>query len=87
MYMKSLSVRKDKLLTQEAVTRWFEYLHKHAPEDTVSTLFVAPCPFRSSLTIEKIMQVWVLLGTFYILRLICSSQLHMRSQATWREAQ
>ncbi|KIM73614.1 Glucooligosaccharide oxidase [Piloderma croceum F 1598] len=35
MYMKSLSVRKDKLLTQEAITRWFEYLHKHAPGDTV----------------------------------------------------
>jgi len=35
MYMKSLSIREDKLLTQEAVTMWFEYLHKHAPRDTI----------------------------------------------------
>jgi hypothetical protein len=53
MYMKSLSVRKDKLLTQEAITRWFEYLHKHAPGDTVSALFVATCLFCSPLTIGK----------------------------------
>jgi hypothetical protein len=55
MYMKSLSVRQDKLLTQEAITGWFEYLHKHAPGDTVRALFVALslCPFRSPLTNQK----------------------------------
>jgi hypothetical protein len=69
MYMKSLSVRKDKLLTEEAIARWFEYLHKHAPGDTVRALFVSlsPCPFCSPLTIKKqYLQVWVLLGTFNI---------------------
>jgi len=35
MYMKSLSVRKNTLLTQKAITGWFEYLHKHAPGDSV----------------------------------------------------
>lgn len=33
MYMKSLSVRQDKLLTAEAVKAWFEYMHKHSPSD------------------------------------------------------
>jgi len=38
MYMKSLSVRKNKLLTQKTVTEWFEYLHKYAPGDSVWTV-------------------------------------------------
>ncbi|KIJ46864.1 Glucooligosaccharide oxidase [Sphaerobolus stellatus SS14] len=31
LYMKSLSVRQDKLLTPEAITKWFEYMETHSP--------------------------------------------------------
>jgi len=70
MYMKSLSVRKDKLLTQEAITAWFEYLYKHAPHDVVRTIFISSSPylFRSLFNIAKLCRYasYLVRSTYFI---------------------
>ncbi|GJJ10277.1 hypothetical protein Clacol_004503 [Clathrus columnatus] len=35
LYMKSLSVRQNKLLTPETVHAWFDYMHNNSPKDAV----------------------------------------------------
>lgn len=35
LYVKSWCVRESKPLTEEMVNAWFEYMHKHSPNDSV----------------------------------------------------
>ena len=67
MYMKSLSVQQNKLLTQQAITTWFEYLHKHSPRDTVrfKSIFPRVCPTL----INTNKQVWAIIGMLCIILL------------------
>jgi hypothetical protein len=67
MYMKSLSVRQNKLLTQQAITTWFEYLHKHSPRDTVCFISIVPWVCPTLININE--QVWAIIGMLYIILL------------------